>query len=46
MKPALITEEERRLISRHTKAALAVRKAHADCAQTVGSATLDAINAR
>ena len=26
MKPALITEEERRLISRHTKAALAVRK--------------------
>ena len=27
MKPALITEEERRLISRRTKAALAVRKA-------------------
>jgi hypothetical protein len=44
MKPALITEEERRLT--HTKAALAVRKAHADCALTVGPATLDAINAR
>jgi DNA invertase Pin-like site-specific DNA recombinase len=27
MKPAIITEEERRLISRRTKAALAVRKA-------------------
>ena len=27
MKPAIITEEERRLISRSTKAALAVRKA-------------------
>ena len=27
MKPALITEDERRLISRRTKAALAVRKA-------------------
>ena len=27
MKPAIITEEERRLISRRTKAALAIRKA-------------------
>ena len=38
MKPAIITEEERRLISRRTKAALAVRKAQ--------GAKLGGLNAR